>query len=141
MSVVREKGRLASVNTAPARKPRIYPVLPAEHVYWPRDFWQICTSCKQLERLSCACPSTSFMKALSDDWQAVSRTILPIRDLVTLHITTWRTANHAVGSRRRKLLNRNFKRLPIDFLLHRQQRATYAQPARGRGRGGHGEGK
>lgn len=57
---------------------------------WDTDeFHDICNGCKSLEQLSCAWPHTSLIRSPSDEWSSFEMSISKLRNMVTLHITTW----------------------------------------------------
>ncbi|KAK4498247.1 hypothetical protein PRZ48_010904 [Zasmidium cellare] len=53
------------------------------------DFEKICKACKDLEQLSCAWPHTSLIRSPSDDWRSFENACGHLRNMVTLHISTW----------------------------------------------------
>ena len=63
-----------------------------EELVWDaEDFEKICKACKDLEQLSCAWPSTSLIRKPSSEWRHYETCVLELRNMVTLHITTWPT--------------------------------------------------
>lgn len=60
-----------------------------ELVWNAEEFEKICKACPDLEQLSCAWPHTSLIRSPSDDWRAFEGSCGRLRQLVTLHITTW----------------------------------------------------
>ncbi|KAM3414131.1 hypothetical protein BST61_g10789 [Cercospora zeina] len=60
-----------------------------ELVWTTEDFEKICRACKDLEQLSCAWPSTSLIRTPAPDWKRFESSAAALRNMVTLHITTW----------------------------------------------------
>ncbi|EME42683.1 hypothetical protein DOTSEDRAFT_73488 [Dothistroma septosporum NZE10] len=60
-----------------------------ELVWGIDDFEKICKACKDVEQLSCAWPSTSLIRSPSDEWKAYENACGSLRNMVTLHISTW----------------------------------------------------
>ena len=60
-----------------------------ELVYEVDDFLKICKACSHLEQLSCAWPPTSLIRRRSAEWNAFAIACLFMRNLITLHITTF----------------------------------------------------
>lgn len=61
-----------------------------EELVWDaEDVEKICQACKGLEQLSCAWPPTSLIRSPSSEWRRFETCILELRNMVTLHITTW----------------------------------------------------
>ncbi|KAF2213728.1 hypothetical protein CERZMDRAFT_120883 [Cercospora zeae-maydis SCOH1-5] len=60
-----------------------------ELVWTTQDFEKICRACKDLEQLSCAWPSTSLIRSPAPDWKRFESSAAALRNMVTLHITTW----------------------------------------------------
>ena len=60
-----------------------------ELVYDREDFEKICKACTSLEQLSCAWPFTSLIRVPSEDWKAYERACSGLKEMVTLHISTW----------------------------------------------------
>ena len=61
-----------------------------EELVWDtEDFEKICKACTSLEQLSCAWPQTSLIRSPSDEWKSFERACTNLKDLVTLHISTW----------------------------------------------------
>lgn len=61
----------------------------AELVWDTDEFHDICGACKDLEQLSCAWPHTSLIRDPSDSWSSFEQSSTKLRNMVTLHITTW----------------------------------------------------
>ncbi|KAF2457599.1 hypothetical protein BDY21DRAFT_385840 [Lineolata rhizophorae] len=62
-----------------------------EHIYDANSFLQICKDCPQLEQLSVAFPSTSLIRAISEEFTVFEAALGDLPNLVTLNITTWPT--------------------------------------------------
>lgn len=62
-----------------------------ELVYDTEDFDKICSAASRLEQLSCAWPGRSLIRSPTDEWVAFENATAKLRNLVTLHITTWPT--------------------------------------------------
>lgn len=61
-----------------------------ELVWDADDFGKICQACTRLEQLSCAWPSTSLIRfPSSESWSAFEDQLHHLKDLVTLHISTF----------------------------------------------------
>ena len=60
-----------------------------ELVWEPDDFDKICQACTGLEQLSCAWPHTSLIRARSEEFSLFERACTRLRDLITLHVSTW----------------------------------------------------
>ncbi|SMR56272.1 unnamed protein product [Zymoseptoria tritici ST99CH_3D1] len=60
-----------------------------ELVWDIEDFEKICTTCTDLEQLSCAWPATSLIRSHGEEWKSFERSACKLKTLVTLHITTW----------------------------------------------------
>lgn len=61
-----------------------------EELVWDTDdFEKICKACKDLEQLSCAWPNTSLIRSPSEEWKAFESSCGHLKEMVTLHITTW----------------------------------------------------
>lgn len=62
-----------------------------ELVWESEDFEKIAKACSRLEQLSCAWPETCLVKVPDEasKWTAFERSCGNLRDLVTLHISTW----------------------------------------------------
>lgn len=69
-----------------------------ELVYEAEDFEKICSTATRLEQLSLAWPNRSLIRSPSDDWCAFENSICKLRQLVTLHITTWPSNKKASSS-------------------------------------------
>ncbi|RMZ12132.1 hypothetical protein D0860_03091 [Hortaea werneckii] len=62
----------------------------AEELVWNIDeISKICKSCTKLEQLSCAWPQTSLVRSPTTEWKAWENALGYLRDLVTLHISTF----------------------------------------------------
>ncbi|KAK3724454.1 hypothetical protein LTR37_001078 [Vermiconidia calcicola] len=63
-----------------------------EELVWDsEDFEKICKACTGLEQLSCAWPQTSLIRTPSEEWKAFERACSSLKDMMTLHISTWPT--------------------------------------------------
>ena len=61
-----------------------------EELIWDtEEFEKICKACTKLEQLSCAWPSTSLIRSPSDEWKAYESAASSLREMVTLHISSW----------------------------------------------------
>lgn len=60
-----------------------------ELIWDSEDFEKICQACKHLQQLSCAWPHTSLIRSTSDDWKTFENACGHLRNMVTLHISTW----------------------------------------------------
>lgn len=60
-----------------------------ELVYDMEEFDKICSATSHLEQLSCAWPNRSLIRSPSEEWCAFEHAVAKLRNLVTLHITTW----------------------------------------------------
>lgn len=68
------------------------PDCDAEELTWDlEEFEKICKACTGLVQLSCAWPQTSLIRSPSDDWKAYESSLANLKDLVTLHISTFPT--------------------------------------------------
>lgn len=66
------------------------PDCESEELVWStEDFEKICKACKDLEQLSCAWPQTSLIRTPSDEWKAYESSCGYLKNMITLHITTW----------------------------------------------------
>lgn len=61
-----------------------------EELLWEsEDFEKICKACTHLEQLSCAWPQTSLIRSPGEEWRAYERASGTLRELITLHVSTW----------------------------------------------------
>ncbi|KXT13451.1 hypothetical protein AC579_4246 [Pseudocercospora musae] len=61
-----------------------------EELVWDtEDFEKICKASKDIEQLSCAWPHTSLIRSPSEEWKAFESSCGHLKNMVTLHITTW----------------------------------------------------
>lgn len=62
----------------------------ADEVTWDfESFEKICKACTNLEQLSCAWPQTSLIRSPSPEWKAFENALGYLRQIVTLHISTF----------------------------------------------------
>lgn len=88
------------------------PDCDCEELVWSTDdFEKIATACTRLEQLSCAWPRTHILRDPSDDWKSFENSCGSLRDLVTLHVTTWPTNKPASNNLPRDVYEWNVRKL------------------------------
>lgn len=93
--IVRHGKTLQILNVHCSSEPASSPLLndmacdAEELIFDTEDFEKIGSAMVELQQLSCAWPTRSLIRSPTDDWSTFEYAISKLRNLVTLHITTW----------------------------------------------------